>query len=162
MRKRTVFKSGTDIISAVLNRESYRRQMDVHQIRKKWEGIIGARAQLHTRPDGLKHGILTVTTDNPVWSTELGFIKESLISKINRVLPGTLLERITDIRFVTGRMKEKKKEKQAQPHAVKKRVLSQAEQDSIVSAVRKVKDSELKKKLYDFKKTVMTLRTKPL
>lgn len=77
---------------------------------ENWETICGAGIGKKTKPKAFNKDILTISVDNPVLSFELGFNKESLISKVNDYLFSLEKEKafaekriiVRDIRFINS------------------------------------------------------------
>ena len=63
-----------------------------------WEKIVGGVVAANTQPTAIKRGVLRVATYSAVWSQNLTFERQSLLVKINSILPSPL----QDIHFSTG------------------------------------------------------------
>jgi len=62
-----------------------------------WNEVVGEAVAKRTHPETVKHHILTVNVDSPVWRQELTFQKSDIVKKLNQKLgSGT----IKDIRFL--------------------------------------------------------------
>jgi len=58
-----------------------------------WDGLVGELLASHIRPVGLRDGVLTVEVTEPAWATQLKFLGDDLIRRVNeQVGPGTVVE----------------------------------------------------------------------
>lgn len=48
----------------------------------RWEELVGPTVAAHVRPVRLDRGVLTVSVDDPVWSTHVQFLTDDLIRRI--------------------------------------------------------------------------------
>ncbi|MBN1151029.1 DUF721 domain-containing protein [candidate division WOR-3 bacterium] len=62
-----------------------------------WSETIGPPINLHTKPLFTKGGVLTVEVENPVWRQQLEFLKEEIMTKLNKKLPQN--KKISKIKF---------------------------------------------------------------
>ena len=102
--RRDVPERGPERLSEILSRLFAargwgRRQGQLH-LEKAWEESAGPEFAAHTRPAGLRRGVLEVVVDNAVLLQELThFHKRRLLEQLRRRLPDTPL---TDLRFRAG------------------------------------------------------------
>jgi predicted nucleic acid-binding Zn ribbon protein len=58
-----------------------------------WDGLVGVLLASHIRPVGLRDGVLTVEVTEPAWATQLKFLGDDLIRRVNeQVGVGTVSE----------------------------------------------------------------------
>ena len=58
-----------------------------------WDGLVGELLAAHLRPVGLRDGVLTVEVTEPAWATQLKFLGDDLIRRVNdQVGAGTVTE----------------------------------------------------------------------
>ena len=62
-----------------------------------WPTAVGKKIADNTPVQDVKHGILIVHAESPVWAQELQFKKKEILSKLNSTLGKTTIK---DIRFV--------------------------------------------------------------
>ena len=62
-----------------------------------WPTAVGEKIAEKTTIQDVKHGVLIVRVDSPIWAQELQFQKKDILLKINKTLGK---ETIKDIRFV--------------------------------------------------------------
>ena len=48
-----------------------------------WEGLVGELLAAHLRPVGLRDGVLTVEVTEPAWATQLKYLGDDLIRRVN-------------------------------------------------------------------------------
>jgi predicted nucleic acid-binding Zn ribbon protein len=48
-----------------------------------WEGLVGDLLASHLRPVGLRDGVLTVEVTEPAWATQLKFLGDDLVRRVN-------------------------------------------------------------------------------
>jgi len=70
-----------------------------HHLWACWEKVVGEKIAAHTHPDFLSGKSLFIIVDHPTWMHQLNFLKEELLSNINRELK---TQPITEIRFRLG------------------------------------------------------------
>ena len=66
------------------------------RIASDWPAIVGERLAQHTRALSIEHCVLLIAVDNPVWMTQLVFLKPKLMAKLMPRLPKGVVK---DIRF---------------------------------------------------------------
>lgn len=53
-----------------------------------WDELVGARLAAHTRPVGLRDGVLVVGVEDPAWATEIRFLAPTLVERLRSGLEG--------------------------------------------------------------------------
>lgn len=62
-----------------------------------WPELVGEAVARHSEAIGVMDKTLLVVVDSPAWMTQLAFLKDQLLEKVDKHIgPG----RLTDIRFV--------------------------------------------------------------
>ena len=88
-------------IKTVLNTYLFKTGLDVgvnqQQAVNLWPIVVGKKIAENTTIQDVKHGVLIVRVDSPVWAQELQFQKKEVLFKINKTLGK---KTIKDIRFV--------------------------------------------------------------
>ena len=70
------------------------------KIFSSWPEIAGDRMAAHTRPTNIHNKILFIEVDDPIWLTQLKYMKQAIIDKIEtQIKPGVF----KDIRFFLKR-----------------------------------------------------------
>ena len=88
-------------IKTVLNTYLFKTGLDVgvnqQQAVNLWQTAVGKKIAENTIVQDVKHGVLIVRVDSPIWAQELQFQKKEVLFKINKTLGK---KTIKDIRFV--------------------------------------------------------------
>jgi predicted nucleic acid-binding Zn ribbon protein len=69
------------------------------KILKAWGSVVGEKVVLHSRPIGIKKGLLTIEVDSSTWLYELSLKKKSILKDIKKILQEYKIE---NIRFRMG------------------------------------------------------------
>jgi len=87
------------IIDDVLT--NFRRESDVELMRvwQLWDGIVGEVIAQNAKPAAFKSRVLLVHVSSSPWVHQLQFLKQDMISKLNRALGSALIE---DLKFKIG------------------------------------------------------------
>ena len=88
-------------IKTVLNTYLFKMGLDVginqEQAVNNWPTAVGEKIAENTTVQDVKHGVLFVRANSPVWAQELQFQKKEVLFKINSALGK---KTIKDIRFL--------------------------------------------------------------
>jgi len=88
-------------IKTVLNTYLFKTGLDAgvnqQQAVNLWPTAVGKKIAENTTVQDVKHGVLIVRVDSPIWAQELQFQKKEILFKINKTLGK---KTIKDIRFV--------------------------------------------------------------
>ena len=88
-------------IKTVLNTYLFKTGLDVgvnqQQAVNLWPIAVGKKIAENTTVQDVKHGVLIVRVESPIWAQELQFQKKEVLFKINKTLGK---KTIKDIRFV--------------------------------------------------------------
>jgi len=107
----------------------------LNNARKRWVSVVGKPVSVHTFPDTVKSGTLTIIVDTPQWMHHLSFYKDDILSKLKPF-------GISGIRFRLGRLPVSTPEKERAADAE----LSEEDLRYIENTVHSIKDEELKDK----------------
>jgi len=107
----------------------------LNNARKRWVSVVGKAVSVHTFPDTVKGGTLTIIVDTPQWMHHLSFYKDEILLKLKPF-------GITGIRFRIGRLPAVTAEEENAPDAE----LSEDDLRYIENTVNNIKDEELKDK----------------
>jgi predicted nucleic acid-binding Zn ribbon protein len=89
-----------EILSRVFTARGWGRKQDRLRLEKAWAEAAGPEIAPHTRPNGMRRGVLEVDVTSPVLLQELAhYHKRKLLERLRERLPGTTL---TDLRFRAG------------------------------------------------------------
>jgi len=88
-------------IKTVLNTYLFKTGLDKgvkqQQAVSLWPTAVGKKIAENTTVQEVKHGILLVRAESPVWAQELQFKKKEILSNLNSALKKNIIK---DIRFV--------------------------------------------------------------
>jgi predicted nucleic acid-binding Zn ribbon protein len=72
------------------------KDLEEVKIFSAWSEIAGERMAVHTRPTNISNSILYVEVDDPLWLSQLKYMKQEIIDKLDtKIKPGLF----KDIRF---------------------------------------------------------------
>lgn len=71
-----------DALNAFLKEHKLEKKLDQYHIFQIWEDLVGKRIADVAKPEFIKHETLWIKVENPVWKTELNFMKQELMKKI--------------------------------------------------------------------------------
>ena len=66
----------------------------VSNIHALWEDIVGSDVSQHVHVRHVRDGVLHVAADHSAWGTQLKYMQENIISRLNEALPN---EKITSV-----------------------------------------------------------------
>jgi predicted nucleic acid-binding Zn ribbon protein len=66
-----------------------------------WKGLVGEKVADHARPIRVRGGILFVEVDDPLWLTQLKYMKADIVQKIHTNIKAGVLK---DMRFFLRRL----------------------------------------------------------
>ena len=72
------------------------KDLEEVKIFSAWSDIAGERMAAHTRPTNISNRILYVEVDDPLWLSQLKYMKQEIIDKIDTKIKAGLFK---DIRF---------------------------------------------------------------
>lgn len=94
------FTSIKQALENVLKEYEITGDMEVYKIFHLWDGIVGDKTARHTKPVRVNDAVLFVEVDDPLWLTQLRYMKTDIMEKIDaRVRKGVL----KDLRFYLKR-----------------------------------------------------------
>jgi predicted nucleic acid-binding Zn ribbon protein len=71
-----------EAIEEFLKAHKLDKRLDQYEVFRIWDELVGERIAKVARPDFIKHETLWIKVSNPVWKTELNFMKQDLMKKI--------------------------------------------------------------------------------
>jgi predicted nucleic acid-binding Zn ribbon protein len=69
-------------LSKILKEKKITEDLDLFRIFPMWSDIVGHKTAQHTRPARIKGHILYVEVDDPMWLTQLRYMKADILDKI--------------------------------------------------------------------------------
>jgi predicted nucleic acid-binding Zn ribbon protein len=83
------FTSLKQVLESVLKEHKLTADIDAYRIFTVWEEIAGPMVAKHSRPARLNGNILYVEVDDPIWLSQLRYMKQDMLQKIDRrIKPG--------------------------------------------------------------------------
>lgn len=79
-----------ELIGSYLKEHKLDIKLEQYQVFQDWDSLVGERISQEAKPDFIKHHTLWIRVKNPVWKTELNFMKDDLIKKIAQKTNGQI------------------------------------------------------------------------
>ena len=87
------FTSLKQVLESVLKEHKLTSDIDAYQIFSVWAEIAGPTVANHSRPIRLNGDILYVEVDDPIWLSQMRYMKEEILRKIEtQIKPGMFKE----------------------------------------------------------------------
>jgi|YNPMSStandDraft_1061717.scaffolds.fasta_scaffold52810_2 predicted nucleic acid-binding Zn ribbon protein len=94
-----------DILKNIIKKRKWADKFSIEYLKLNWSKCVGENISNHTKPLFIKNKRLYISVDSPIWSTQLNFLKNEIIEKLNNFLGENIVE---EIFFVLGSNYEKK------------------------------------------------------
>lgn len=88
-----------DVLTQLIARRGYAREIGTAAIESAWREAVGEKLAKFTRPGNIRRGTLEVTVTNNLLVQELGFQKDQLLKKLQKLAPQ---ENVKGLRFRVG------------------------------------------------------------
>jgi predicted nucleic acid-binding Zn ribbon protein len=88
-----------ELLTQLIARRGYAREIGTAAMESAWQEAIGEKMAKFTRPGSVRRGVLEVTVANNLLVQELGFQKDQLLQKLQKLAPQ---ENIKNLRFRVG------------------------------------------------------------
>ena len=72
-----------NILNYLILKNRWTDKFALIQLKKDWEKCVGRKIAKHTKPDKIVNKKLIILMDSPIWGSELNFLKEKILNKIN-------------------------------------------------------------------------------
>jgi predicted nucleic acid-binding Zn ribbon protein len=73
--------------------------VDVGVVWGSWRATVGDAIADHAEPSSLRTGVLRVRADSPAWATEISYLRDEILIKVNERLGKTV---VREVRVWTG------------------------------------------------------------
>jgi predicted nucleic acid-binding Zn ribbon protein len=84
------------VVQRVLREYNFTEDIDAYRVFSLWKDIVGEKMADHTKPVRINERVLYVEVDDPLWLTQLKYMKVDILNKIDmRIKKGAL----KDVRF---------------------------------------------------------------
>jgi predicted nucleic acid-binding Zn ribbon protein len=84
----------------VLKEYNIKEDLDVYKIFHLWTKIVGDKTARHTKPVRIGKNTLFVEVDDPLWLTQLRYMRDDIMDKIDSSVKKGVL---TDVKFYLKR-----------------------------------------------------------
>ena len=98
MAEGSLMKLG-DLLRGAGERLGLEGALETGAIWKQWGEIVGETVAAHAEPTSLRGGVLRVRTDSPAWATEIGYLRDAIAERANRIAGRQL---VNDVRIWTS------------------------------------------------------------
>ncbi len=85
------------VINKLIKSEGIEKPILQNKVLIDWEKIVGKQIAKHSTPGEVKHGVMMVMVETPVWRNELTLRKSEILEKLNK---GSHKKIIQDIKFI--------------------------------------------------------------
>jgi hypothetical protein len=123
------------------------RPLETAQIFAQWERVVGSELARRCRPTSLKGGVLRVRMESAAWASEIRYLGEEIIERINRVVGSKVVAELRpwvatrkDEGALRGRAAEPEPRSRAQPHepaAADPRVGQEIQDQALAKALKR-------------------------
>ncbi len=84
------------VVQRVLREYNFTEDIDAYRVFSLWKDIVGEKMADHTKPVRINERVLYVEVDDPLWLTQLKYMKVDILNKIDmRIKKGVF----KDVRF---------------------------------------------------------------
>jgi len=84
------FTSLKQVLESVLKEHKLTSEIDAYKIFSVWGEIAGPTVANHSRPSRFHNDTLYVEVDDPIWLSQLRYMKQDIMRKMDRrIKPGT-------------------------------------------------------------------------
>lgn len=81
------------VVEKVLKKYRLNGDLDAYRVFQLWGELVGDRISAHARPVRIDGYALLVEVDDPLWLTQLKYMKQDILGKIDvTIKPGALKE----------------------------------------------------------------------
>ena len=94
------FTSIKKALENVLKEYDIKEDVDVYKIFHLWDRIVGDKTARHTKPARIGKNILFVEVDDPLWLTQLRYMRDDIMDKIESNVKRGVLK---DVKFYLKR-----------------------------------------------------------
>ncbi|MCX8023227.1 MAG: DUF721 domain-containing protein [Syntrophorhabdaceae bacterium] len=95
------FVSIKKALETVLKEYNLKEDLNIYRVFYHWSEIVGEKIGDHTKPNRIKNGILYIEVDDPLWLTQLKYMKEEMVEKFEKMVEKGSLK---DIKFYLKRV----------------------------------------------------------
>ena len=75
------------VISQIAANDAWTPHLQIAQLRDHWDQVVGPQIAQHSMVSGFAHGVLTISTSSPTWTTQLTYmipqLTEAICNRLN-------------------------------------------------------------------------------
>jgi len=90
----------SDLLAKTLQTLGLKGEFELREIQQAWHQVVGEAATIYAKPTKFDNGNLIVEVTSPVWSVELGYLKDEICCRLNSLLTKVS---VIDIHFMARR-----------------------------------------------------------
>ncbi|MFH1245000.1 MAG: DUF721 domain-containing protein [Candidatus Omnitrophota bacterium] len=90
-----------NLLQGIVENISQVKKNDINTIAEEWKNITGKEMFAHTKPVSFKQGNLLVNVDESAWLYQVSFMKQDLLSALEKKLG---LNKVKNIHFRIGKI----------------------------------------------------------
>ncbi len=90
------FSTVRGVVEKILKKYRLNGDLDAYRVFEVWDDLVGDRIANHTRPIKIDGYFLLVEVDDPLWLTQLKYMKTDILDKIGVTIKKGVLK---DLRF---------------------------------------------------------------
>lgn len=83
-----------DLLGATTRRLGMEAAAEIGLVWSRWREIVGDDIAAHAEPTSLRAALLRVRADSPAWATEIGYLRDEIRDRVNRVAGRRLVEEV--------------------------------------------------------------------
>lgn len=85
----------SSVLSAMVTMQGWEHQLTVGSISARWEELVGGPIAQNTKPESYEDGVLHVRARSTTWATQLRWMADEMVQKLNGVLGEGTVQRVT-------------------------------------------------------------------
>ncbi len=83
MNSKNKLKKVSTLLDELIKKKKWEKNFALSRLTKDWESVVGKNIAIHTIPKFIKSKKLFIDVDSPIWSTQLNYLKNQVIEKVN-------------------------------------------------------------------------------
>jgi predicted nucleic acid-binding Zn ribbon protein len=86
------FSTVRGVVEKVLKKYRLNGDLDAYRVFQLWSDLVGERIAIHARPVRIDGYTLLVEVDDPLWLTQLKYMKQDILGKIDVMIKRGVLK----------------------------------------------------------------------
>jgi len=83
-----------DILKHIISNKRWEKMFGLEYLKEDWENCVGKAIAAHTSPSFISDKRLFIDVDSPAWATQLNFLQQDIIKKINSFFGKSIVKEI--------------------------------------------------------------------